>query len=174
MELDLGMRVKAVALLKHNIDALLKARGQTRRDLARWCRRSEGWLSQIFSDDERNLPLKYLDRIADFFGLVTYQLFQPGISPLTERRVMTRRSGRDRRISAAVFSEKPGDVDAIHLIRALSPQGREQAIRLLADILNSELPRRPTTSGGPDEPDRSGGTAKGAGARARRSSKPET
>lgn len=95
--------MKAHHLLKQNIDTLLRARGQKRKELAVWCRRSESWLSQIFTDDERNLPLKYLDRIADFFGLSTYQLFQPGISPLTERRSgMDRRSGRDRRISAKV------------------------------------------------------------------------
>lgn len=93
--------MKAHHLLKQNIDTLLQARRQKRKELAAWCRRSESWLSQIFTDDERNLPLKYLDRIADFFGLSTYQLFQPGISPLTERRNGgDRRSGQDRRISA--------------------------------------------------------------------------
>jgi hypothetical protein len=100
--------MKASALLKQNIDALLKARGQTQHDLAVWCRRSDGWLSKILADEPdikkaRGLPLKYLDRIADFFGLATYQLFQPGIGPLTERRSrVSRRSGRDRRISAGV------------------------------------------------------------------------
>ena len=93
--------VKATYLLKHNIDMLLKARGQTRHDLAFWCRRTDPWLSKLFSDESRNIPLKYLDRIADFFGLATYQLFQPGISPLTERRTgRERRAGTDRRISA--------------------------------------------------------------------------
>lgn len=94
------MSLKAHYLLKQNIDALLQARGQKRRELAAWCRRSESWLSQIFTKDDRNIPLKYLDRIADFFGVATYQLFQPGISPLTERRKGQDRRGRqDRRIS---------------------------------------------------------------------------
>lgn len=93
------MGLKASHLLKQNINTLLKARGQTQRDLAVWCRRTESWLSQIFTNDDRGLPVKYLDRIADFFGIATYQLFQPGISPLTERRKADRRKGGDRRVS---------------------------------------------------------------------------
>lgn len=94
--------LKAHFLLKKNIDTLLHKRGHSRRELAAYCRRSESWLSQIFTNEDRNVPLKYLDRIADFFGLATFQLFQPGISPLTERRTgQERRSGQDRRISAA-------------------------------------------------------------------------
>lgn len=148
------MRIKAHHLLKQNIDALLKARGQKRKELAGWCRRSEGWLSQIFTDDDRNLPLKYLDRIAEFFGLATYQLFQPGISPLTERRSgIDRRKGKDRRISAAVLSEQPGDVDLIHLVRALSHKGRQEAIADLVDRVNDELRRRDRTTPGSDDPD---------------------
>lgn len=89
-------------LLKRNIDDLLRLRGYTHKDLAQWCRRSESWISKIYRHTNRGIPLKYLDRIADFFGLATYQLFQPGISPLTERRSgHDRRSGRDRRISHA-------------------------------------------------------------------------
>lgn len=94
--------MKASYLFKHNVDALLRARGQTRHDLAQWCRRTDAWLSKILGKDDRNLPLKYLDRIADFFGISAFQLFQPGISPLTERRRLERRTGRDRRIGAAV------------------------------------------------------------------------
>lgn len=93
--------MKANALLKHNIDTLLRGRGQTRKDLAQWCYRTESWISKIFQTDKREIPLKYLDRIADFFGLATYQLLQPGISPLTERRHGERRGGRDRRIGHA-------------------------------------------------------------------------
>src|SRR3989338_2840236 len=81
---------------------MLKARGQTRHDLAMWCRRSDPWLSKLFTDENRNIPLKYLDRIADFFGIATYQLFQPGISPLTESRKGERRKVADRRISRLV------------------------------------------------------------------------
>lgn len=93
--------MKASYLLKTNIDKLLQARHQSQHDLAQWCRRSDAWLSKILGKDNRNIPLAYLDRIADFFGIATYQLFQPGISPLTERRkTADRRSGADRRVSA--------------------------------------------------------------------------
>lgn len=99
--------MKSSSLFKHNIDALLRARGQTRHDLAMWCRRTDAWLSKILGKDDRNLPLKYLDRIADFFGLAPYQLFQPGITPLTERRRAERRCGLDRRIGAARPAGEP-------------------------------------------------------------------
>lgn len=83
--------MKANALLKRNIDTLLKARGQTRRELAAWVRQSVNLrkvdpLGKIFTEPDREFQAKYLDRIAEFFGLAVYQLFQPGISPLTERR----------------------------------------------------------------------------------------
>lgn len=98
--------MKANVLLKHNIDTLLRARGQTRRELAIWCRQSldkkvDAWISHIFTRPDQGIQLRYLDRIADFFGIAVYQLFQPGISPLTERRTLPeRRSGTDRRITA--------------------------------------------------------------------------
>ena len=99
--------MKANALLKQNIDTLLRARGQTRRELACWVRQSvnpkkvDPWISQIFTQPNREFQTKYLDRIAEFFGLAVYQLFQPGISSVTERRrVVDRRRGQDRRISA--------------------------------------------------------------------------
>lgn len=133
------LTLKASELLKHNIDALLQARGQNKAELARWCRRSRSWMDKIFSEDRREVPLKYLDRIADFFGIATYQLFQPGISPLTERRKAERRAGTDRRVSRAVLSEKRGDTDLMQVIRALSQSGREQAIAELMRILDREL-----------------------------------
>ena len=92
--------LKALPLLKANIDALLRARHQDQKDLAQYCRRSEGWLSAALRKEDRGLPVKYLDRIADFFGIATYQLFQPGITPLLERRSkVARRQTPDRRIS---------------------------------------------------------------------------
>lgn len=162
------LKLKADRLLKHNIDSLLKARGQTRHELALYCRRSDAWLSKIMSGDEsggdRNVPLKYLDRIADFFGVATYQLFQPGISPLTERRLVhERRSGRDRRISNAVpVSQRPGDVDLMDIIRALSRSGRERGIQILGDILNDEIQHlrtRPASHADPDRTADSGGSS---------------
>lgn len=168
--------LKAVLLLKHNIDELLKARHQKRKELARYCRRSEAWLSQIFIDENRNVPLKYLDRIADFFGIATYQLLQPGISPLTERRAGTqRRSGRDRRLSAAIpISTRPGDVDLMDVIRALSRESREKAVRILGDILNDDLRSWRTTAPTVDERHRTGETRPAMTAQARGRKKTQT
>lgn len=121
------MQPRAHLVLKQNIDALLHARGQKRRELAMWCRRTESWLSQIFIDEDRNVPLKYLDRIADFFGLATYQLFQPGISPLTERRTgRDRRAGTDRRKSALNHQVRES---VSHLIATLTPADVGDLIR---------------------------------------------
>lgn len=92
-----SLHIKVARLLAENVTALLKARGQSQHDLAHWCRKTDVWVSQ-FLHGKRLWQLDDLDRIADFFGLATYQLLQPGISPLTERRVGDRRSGRERRI----------------------------------------------------------------------------
>lgn len=93
--------MKAPRILAENISSLLRARGQTQHDLASWCHHTDVWLSK-FLKGGREIQLKDLDRIADFFGIATYQLFQPGISPLTERRKGgDRRDGRDRRVSHA-------------------------------------------------------------------------
>lgn len=163
------LHLKANLLMKANIDALLTARGQTRRSLARWCRCSDAWIAKIMSDDSREFPMKYFDRIADFFGIATYQLLQPGISPLTERRNRSeRRSGRDRRISQAVLSQKPGDVDLVDVARALSRQGREKAIAMIADILNDELRGPRTRRSAPDAQDRNVEMPSPVGARRKR------
>lgn len=114
--------MKANALLKSNVDALLKARHQTRKDLAHWCRKSESWISKVMTEERREFPLNTLDRIADFFGLATYQLLQPGLTGAAERRKgMDRRSGKDRRISA------------------LNHQVRESVSSLIASITPSEV-----------------------------------
>jgi hypothetical protein len=149
--------MKAGDLLRLNIDALLRARHQTRHDLAQWCRNTDGWLSKILGKDARNLPLKYLDRMADFFGLAPYQLFQPGISPLTERRHSDRRSGRDRRISAInhrvresvstlVATLSPADVADVIRMRGLSEAARD-AVRRAAMEAEKEERRRKRTRG---------------------------
>jgi transcriptional regulator with XRE-family HTH domain len=153
--------VKAPYLLRSNIDALLKARGQTRHDLAFYCRRTDAWLSKIFTDNpdvQRNgIPLKYLDRISDFFGIATYQLFQPGISSLTERRKAERRLGRDRRVShltqqarealkptSAHIAEE--DIADLIRIRTLSPESRvvvRQSIEALDRSEREAAARKP-------------------------------
>lgn len=102
--------MKATLLLKQNIDHLLKRRGQTRREMAMWtlqtveATRADSWASHLFGKagyHTKHIPSEYLGRIASFFGLQVYQLFQPGISPLTERRSgADRRTTGDRRLSA--------------------------------------------------------------------------
>ena len=137
--------MKANYLFKQNIVALLSARGQTRHDLAWFCRRSDAWLSKILGRDDRNVSMKYLDKFADFFGIAPYQLFQPGITPLTERRrSQERRSGRDRRISQVVASRVLGgkgidepvlaalasdELDLVRRYRRLSGDEREHLQR---------------------------------------------
>lgn len=92
------MRIHQV--LKANIDALLRKQGAHRKDLAMWCwNRSESWISKIMRNPNKGFSWKYLDRIADFFGRDTYELFQPGLSEETERRRGTdRRKGQERRV----------------------------------------------------------------------------
>lgn len=142
------MNVKANHLLKSNVDALLKARGHTRKDLARYCRRSESWISQIFRDRDRNIPIKYLDKMAEFFGLATYQLLQPGISPLTERRRgRDRRSGRDRRISRAAdtLETLPPLAELEQRVRQLDPvQYRKFVLRAFSTLRLIDPPQPPT------------------------------
>ena len=158
--------LKANELLKRNIDALLQERKRTRADLARWCRRSRSWLDKIYGEDRREIPLKYLDRIAEFFAFAPYQLFQPGIASGAERRRGSdRRKSRERRLSALSLAAQPQTaVDLMDIIRAISPDGRKRAIPLLADILNdelNELRRRPPTAQSVDAPHRIDGTAPG-------------
>lgn len=107
--------MKANQLVKANVAALLKAHHKHQKDLAQWCYRGESWISKIFKESRREFPNKYLDRIADFFGLATYQLFQPGISRESERRRGNRRSGRERRISAEmrILQETAKEVDRV-------------------------------------------------------------
>jgi hypothetical protein len=91
--------MKATLLIKHNVQTLLRVRHQSRKDLAQWCYKSESWISKILKEPRREFSIRDVDRMADFFGIATYQLFQPGISSLTERRRGTdRRTGRDRRV----------------------------------------------------------------------------
>jgi hypothetical protein len=138
------VKLRAELLLAHNVRALLKARGQKPHDLAFYFHRSDAWISKILNaefaidpKDKRGLRVVDLDRLADFFGLATYQLFAPGISPLTERRGgRERRTGRDRRISQAEYSPRPAhtpDLETVtpweraHLarVRRLDPEDRK-------------------------------------------------
>lgn len=100
--------MKATLQLKTNIDDLLKRNGRTRRELAirvlgtTDLQRADSWISKIFGKagyHTREIQTKYLDDIADYFGLDVFQLFQPGTSEKTERRSgHDRRSGKERRL----------------------------------------------------------------------------
>lgn len=83
-------------LLVENIRTLLNRRGIEAQALAMWCGHKPAWISKVLKQ-ERGVQVKDLGKIADFFGLTVAQLFQPGISPLTERRKAERRCGQDRR-----------------------------------------------------------------------------
>lgn len=133
--------MKAKAIFRENVLSLLQSRGQRPHDLAQWCRRSDSWLSKILGKDDRNLPIEYLDRIADFFGLRAYQLFQPGLSPMTERRKGgDRRKGVERRtrhigdgvasMNAADIGLSPQDVAFFLRFKSLTKQDREEIERL--------------------------------------------
>lgn len=160
--------MQASRLLKTNIDALLRERHQTRHDLAMWCRKSDAWLSKILSDSPsdqaRGMPMKYLDRIADFFGLATYQLFQPGLGGIGERRKAERRSGKDRRVSAlnqrvhqtlsdAIASLTQTDVADMIRLKTLTEESRSAARAALKELEDAEKRaarqgrKRPSTGG---------------------------
>lgn len=89
---------RTINVFRENVAALLKARHEDGASLAFWCRHDKSWMSKILTG-ERVAKMGDIDAIADFFGLSPYQLFQPGISLMTERRVAERRSGKERRKS---------------------------------------------------------------------------
>jgi hypothetical protein len=83
-------------LLAQNVRALLHARRLDNKALAVWCGHTSAWISKVLKN-ERGVQLQDLSRMADFFGLTVAQLFQHGISHVTERRRRDRRLGVDRR-----------------------------------------------------------------------------
>ena len=88
--------LRADILLAENIRTLLNVRGIDAQALAIWCGHKPAWISKILNN-ERGVQVRELGQIADFFGLTVPQLFEPGISPLTERRHRQRRTGQERR-----------------------------------------------------------------------------
>lgn len=124
-------QLRATQIMRENISALLSARKQSQSDLASWLRKDKSWINK-FLNGHRQIQLKDLDRIADFFGLATFQLFQPGISPLTERRRSgDRRSGHDRRVGHS-YREMRELQSVVHPPRAGSHEAdqRRQAATL--------------------------------------------
>jgi transcriptional regulator with XRE-family HTH domain len=91
------MAYKALVRLRLNVDSLLLHRKQKKADLAMAMRIDPSTLTK-FLNGTREIQFHHLDGMAGFFGMSAYQLFQPGISPLLERRsVKDRRMGIDRR-----------------------------------------------------------------------------
>lgn len=104
------MGLKATHQLRANVKALLIARKDDQKDLAFAIGRHPTTISK-FLGGQRECQLEDVDAMADFFGLSAYQLFQPGMSALTERRrgterrQRTRRQGHAQRILRDVASE---------------------------------------------------------------------
>jgi transcriptional regulator with XRE-family HTH domain len=97
LDLPPTMPYKALAQLRMNVDYLLLSRRRTRADLAAEMKIDPSTLTKFFNGT-REIQFHHLDGMAGFFGLDTYELFRPGISPLTERRkIKDRRMGLDRR-----------------------------------------------------------------------------
>jgi hypothetical protein len=99
--------LRADLLLVQNIEALLSARREDAKSLAIWCGHSGSWLSKIKSG-ERRMAIRDLGKVADFFGLTVSDLFQHGISPLTERRRHPDRRGAERRSPQDRRKSQPG------------------------------------------------------------------
>lgn len=93
--------LRALYVIRTNISGLLHQRKESQTDLASWLNKDKSWINK-FLNGTREVQLKDLDRIADFFGLATYQLFQPGVVSGSERRTgRERRQLPDRRVSHA-------------------------------------------------------------------------
>jgi transcriptional regulator with XRE-family HTH domain len=120
--------LRALYVLRTNISGLLYHRKQTQADLASWLGKGRSWINK-FLNGTREIQLKDLDRIADFFGLCAYQLFQPGVAPGSERRSgHERRGGHDRRVSH-----------------------KERELRSLQEQLDAHRPRRQQTTAPADQ-----------------------
>ena len=134
----------AKQILKKNIRALLNARGWKQKDLAQACGgNSPSWLSQIIGNANRNMPLKYLDMIADVFKLEPYQLFQPGLVPEANRRSgQDRRSGHDRRQLRAsdLLTTPPSRAEIEDRMQDLSPEAYKVFARRVAWALSEAEP----------------------------------
>ncbi len=87
---------KTMNIFRENVAALLRERGADGATLAFACGHDKSWASKVLTG-EREIRMSDIDLVADFFGMSAYQLLQPGVAMLTERRVGERRSGEDRR-----------------------------------------------------------------------------
>lgn len=109
------MGLRAVNQLRENVKELLRRRGHNQNQLAFALKRHPTTVNK-FLMGTREVQLADLDGMADFFGIPVYQLFQPGISRLTERRVLSRRRDADRRIGhdQRKMAELASEMEAHH------------------------------------------------------------
>jgi transcriptional regulator with XRE-family HTH domain len=111
------MAYKAAVQLRENIKTLLRIHKVDQKDVAMAMGRHPTTLNK-FLQGTREIQFKDLDAIADFFGVATYELFQPGGNTLTERRSgQERRSGRERRVGHAHRMMKTVAAEVVRLWR---------------------------------------------------------
>lgn len=164
--------VRALIILRRNIRELLMRRKESETVLAQYLGfKSRSSVNKFLNNARAGFHMERLDRLAAFFGLPVYQLFQPGISALTERRHSgERRSGRDRRIghsdrlmlqAGANIAEVRqrmsggGAGDGSRLVSAQTASLRQliaEMERRLADILETPDAGRQTTRASETEP----------------------
>jgi transcriptional regulator with XRE-family HTH domain len=101
--------------------------------------KSRSWITRFLNGQRQELQISDLDRIADFFGKETYQLFQPGNSFVTERRlsIRDRRTGEDRRVGHAYRAM----LTTSHAIEAHRSHGKGRHADVVAAPLAEKLKR---------------------------------
>lgn len=92
------MTLRAVNVLRENVRALMAQRQLNQKAVAFALSRHPTWINK-FLLGHRMISVTDLDKLADLLGVATYQLFQPGVSKMTERRRGDRRLGPERRVS---------------------------------------------------------------------------
>lgn len=95
--------LKSLHILRQNVNSLLGARKESASLLAQYLGfKHRSSMTKFLKNNRAGFEMWRLDKLADFFGLPVYQLFQPGISRLTERRSgFDRRTGQERRVGHA-------------------------------------------------------------------------
>lgn len=171
------MGLRFVYQLRENVRELIRVRGVQQNDITFALKKDPTWLSK-FLQGQRPIHITDIDALAEFFGLSGYQLCQPGITAVTERRRQERRSGGERRIGHVkrhlvkvadevqrahprqVTSDQQETDATAHLHRQLRTKLAE-VVALLAEtesggqtpVARTPVPatsRRGRTAGGPD------------------------
>lgn len=116
------MGLKATIQVRENIRELMRVRQFEQKDVAFGSRRHPTWINKILKGT-RPIKVADLDTVADILGVATYQLLQPGISAISERRSgKERRTGQDRRLShqQRIIRAVASEIDRAH------PRRRQQ------------------------------------------------